>query len=221
MLMSLLSEATGKSWTLRPNRCYIIGSSSGCDIVIPGPGVSSQHLQLKFNSVSNEWRLEKLSEDAPIIINGVPATEQGITQATRISVGNEVFVATPQIESNVADVSEPSFSRTNQNLREGRTLSYATPMTKHLEDDSISIKLNLRPLTQLTSKVDSLWKVMSITDRLLLGILLVSTLNTLVILSTLPLIMSASSVIARLEGFANRMEPMVNQIERELNQFFP
>lgn len=220
MLMSLLSEATGKSWTLKPNRCYIIGSSSGCDIVIPEPGVSSQHLQLKFNSVSNEWRLEKLSEDASIIINGVPATEQGITQATRISVGNEVLVATPQSESNVADVSEPSFSQKNHKMREGRTLSDATPMTKYLEDDSISIKLNLRPVTQVTSKVNSLWKAMSTTDRLLSGILLLSTLNTLVILSTLPLIMSASSVISKLEGFANRLDPMVNQIEREFNKMF-
>jgi Inner membrane component of T3SS, cytoplasmic domain len=218
MLMNLTSEATGKTWTLRPNRSYIIGSSQDCDIVIAEQGLSPQHLQLGFNSVSNEWWLERLNEDADIIIEGIPTTKQALTQLTRVSVANEVLIAIPQMESSVANY---ELSQANPNVSGTHTTPYFPPKTQYPQDNSISIKLNLPPIAQQISKVNSTWKVMSTTDRLLSGILLLSALNTLVLLSSIPLIMTASSVISKMEAFANRMEPIVNQVESQLNKYLP
>jgi len=216
--MNLTSEATGKTWTLRPNRSYIIGSSQDCDIVIAEQGLSPQHLQLGFNSVNNEWWLERLNEDADIIIEGVSTTKQALTQLTRVSVANEVLIAIPQIESSVADY---KLSQANPNVSGTHATPYFPPKTQYPQDNSISIKLNLPPIAQQISKINSTWKAMSMTDRLLSGILLLSALNTLVLLSSIPLIMTASSVISKMEAFANRMEPIVNQVESQLNKYLP
>lgn len=226
MLMSLLSEATGKSWTLRPNRPYIIGSDSDCDIFILGQGLVGRHLQLSFDSMRNQWRFMQLSPAGNILVNGVSVQEQSITHTIRMGVGQDVLVASPEGQSPAArPVDTLITTTTHQAPIEGRTPAHIQPVAQGVqgvrgnEPDPMSVTLNFRPVVDATSKAGLAWKTMSTTDRLLSGILLLSTVNTLIMLSAVPLIISTSSLMSKIEDFSNRLEPMIDQIEQQMNQF--
>ena len=98
--LKLFLENDGRSWTLRPNREYIIGSGSDCQISLPEEEIASQQLKFNFNSRSNLWYVYNLDESNATYINNQRIyllTKYPITNQSRISVGNSLaFVATPE-----------------------------------------------------------------------------------------------------------------------------
>ncbi|TBR61728.1 hypothetical protein B4U84_13410 [Westiellopsis prolifica IICB1] len=67
MKLSLLLEQTGQSWTITPNREYVVGSGKDCDIYLPNNNVvSTHHLKLSFNQQSNTWHVLDLGSSQPL-----------------------------------------------------------------------------------------------------------------------------------------------------------
>lgn len=98
MQLKLYLEQTGKTWTLRPHKEYIIGSGSDCDISVPYANVvDSCHLKLSFNQFTNTWHVCDLNTTNGTLVNNQQITDRPITAQTRIAIADQVlFVATPE-----------------------------------------------------------------------------------------------------------------------------
>lgn len=98
MRLKLKLEQTGQTWTLQPQREYIIGSGSDCQISIPYANVvDSSHLKLSFNQFTNTWHVCDLNTTKGTLVDNQRITDRPITAQTRIAIANQVlFVATPE-----------------------------------------------------------------------------------------------------------------------------
>ncbi len=98
MRLKLKLEQTGQTWTLQPQREYIVGSGSDCDISVPYVNiVDSRHLKLSFNQFTNTWHVCDLNTTNLTLVDNQRITDRPITAQTRIAIANQVlFVATPE-----------------------------------------------------------------------------------------------------------------------------
>lgn len=98
MRLKIKLEQTGQTWTLQPQREYIIGSGSDCDISVPYVNiVDSRHLKLSFNQFTNTWHVCDLNTKNGTLVNNQQITDRPITAQTRIAIADQVlFVATPE-----------------------------------------------------------------------------------------------------------------------------
>ncbi|MBD1803880.1 FHA domain-containing protein [Microcoleus sp. FACHB-SPT15] len=98
MKLKLFLEQTGQSWTIKPNREYVIGSSSDCDIPLPYVNVvSDRHLKFSFNQLTTSWHVYDLGSSNSTFVNNQPITDYPIKAQTRIAIaGGIVLVATPE-----------------------------------------------------------------------------------------------------------------------------
>lgn len=102
--LKIFIEGRENSWTLKPDREYIIGSGGDCHISFPEEEIANQQLKFKFDYSSNRWYVENLDQSHLAYFNNEPLTEYSITNECNISIGNQLFfVATP--EDNKADYS--------------------------------------------------------------------------------------------------------------------
>ncbi|MBW4630878.1 MAG: FHA domain-containing protein [Iphinoe sp. HA4291-MV1] len=98
MNLNLFLEQTGQSWTLRPNREYIVGSGNDCDIPLSNVNVvSAHHLKFIFHQPSNSWHVSDLGSSNGVFINNQRITDYPIQIQTRIAIAGGIFlVATPE-----------------------------------------------------------------------------------------------------------------------------
>ncbi|MEZ2318928.1 MAG: FHA domain-containing protein [Microcoleus sp.] len=98
MRLKIKLEQTGQTWTLQPQREYIIGSGSDCDISVPYVNiVDSRHLKLSFNQFTKTWHVCDLNTTNLTLVDNQRITDRPITAQTRIAIANQVlFVATPE-----------------------------------------------------------------------------------------------------------------------------
>ncbi len=97
MKLKLVLEQTQATWTLKPDRQYIVGSGQDCDITLPQPQfIADKHLVFYFDSGGNLWYVEDLASSSGTFINNEQITRFSIQDQTRIAIaGNIILVATP------------------------------------------------------------------------------------------------------------------------------
>ncbi|MFB2917917.1 FHA domain-containing protein [Aerosakkonema funiforme] len=98
MQLKLFLEQTNQSWTLKPNREYVIGSGSDCDIPLSFVNVvSDRHLKLSFNQLTNTWHAYDLGSSKGTFVDNQPITDYPIKTQTKIVLAGGIFlVATPE-----------------------------------------------------------------------------------------------------------------------------
>jgi hypothetical protein len=98
MQLKVFSEQTNQSWTLKPQRDYVIGSGSECDLPLPYPNiVDSRHLRLYFDKYTQTWQAQDLVSSKGTFIDSQRITDYQITSKTRIAVGGSIFITvTPE-----------------------------------------------------------------------------------------------------------------------------
>ncbi|ACK74158.1 hypothetical protein PCC7424_5596 (plasmid) [Gloeothece citriformis PCC 7424] len=95
--LRLSIENQDKSWTLKPDREYIIGCDTDCHISLPEEEISEQQLKFDFDPQRNIWYVYNLDDSDSVYINSQSLTEYPITHPSYISVGNKLtFVVTPE-----------------------------------------------------------------------------------------------------------------------------
>lgn len=94
MNLKLLLEETGRTWTLKPNRPYVIGSSSDCDIALPhANAMAGRHCQVGFDVSAQCWYVEDLGTTQGTYINQQAIHKAQISGQTRIVIGGSVAVS--------------------------------------------------------------------------------------------------------------------------------
>jgi hypothetical protein len=96
--LSLFIQNEGQTYTLKPEREYLVGSGSDSNIPISGINVASQHLKFSFNQLSHTWYVYNLDSNQGTLINNQRIGEYPIRGQTQIIIGhNIVLIATPEI----------------------------------------------------------------------------------------------------------------------------
>jgi pSer/pThr/pTyr-binding forkhead associated (FHA) protein len=93
MNLKLYFQQGNLSWTLKPNREYIVGSDSGCDIVLPHPNiVAGRHFKLGFDTTSAYWYAQDLDSYRGILINNESVTRTMIRNQVQIQAGGGILL---------------------------------------------------------------------------------------------------------------------------------
>ncbi|MHC4135847.1 MAG: FHA domain-containing protein [Planctomycetota bacterium] len=85
--MPCLLTVTGKSFDLRPNRCYVLGRAVDCDIVVDDTGSSRRHARLSVGGGSQTVFLEDLGSH-----NGTYVNEERISGRTQLEAGSAIRI---------------------------------------------------------------------------------------------------------------------------------
>jgi FHA domain len=98
MQLELKIENTTSAWILTPDRVYIIGTDSQCDIVLPAAqSVRAKHLKFSFNQANNAWYFEDTIGKRGLIVNNQLAANGLISGITKIALSNSfAIIATPE-----------------------------------------------------------------------------------------------------------------------------
>lgn len=113
MKLKLQQEQTENTWTLRPNREYVIGKGKDCDIPLTDVSVGDRHLKLSFDPATNAWNASDLGSSNGTYINNQRITNYPIFAQTRIGLAGVVFfVATPLFD-NPTVIQQPTTSQAN------------------------------------------------------------------------------------------------------------
>jgi FHA domain len=117
MKLKLFLEQTGQSWTIKPNREYIVGTSQDCDIFLSNINVvAARHLKFSFSQVSNTWHVIDLGSANGTLINNQLVTDYSITTPTRIAIaGGIILVATPELAAVPISSTDPHLQVAHKN----------------------------------------------------------------------------------------------------------
>ena len=85
--MPCLLTVTGKPFELRPNRCYVLGRSVDCDIVVDDAASSRSHARLSVGGGSQTVFLEDLGSH-----NGTYVNEERISGRTQLEAGSAIRI---------------------------------------------------------------------------------------------------------------------------------
>jgi hypothetical protein len=83
------------TWTLKPDRKYVFGSGSDCDVTLPQAqfgDVADHHLAFSFDTSENTWYVEDLGSSGGTYIENLPVSRSPILKQTRIAIANKVLL---------------------------------------------------------------------------------------------------------------------------------
>ncbi|MBW4623184.1 MAG: FHA domain-containing protein [Cyanosarcina radialis HA8281-LM2] len=155
--LKIFVEQDGKTYILKPDREYIVGSSPDCNIpvsgLLSGVDVASQHLKFSFNQLTDTWHVYDLGSSSGTFINARLVIESPIDRLTRIAIANSIFlVAQPEGSQATVLQSEPP-----QEFRDsfGSSVPESTPMSfeERSSDDS-------NPFATSMSSTWLAWKIL-------------------------------------------------------------
>ncbi|MBZ8180734.1 FHA domain-containing protein [Oscillatoria salina] len=108
MKLKVSYEQTGQSWTLKPNREYVVGSGEDCDIFLPNVSVvSERHLKFSFNQLKNTWHLYDLGSSSGTFVENIPVTDYAIAAPTNIRIASGIFLVATPIPDTASPTSAP------------------------------------------------------------------------------------------------------------------
>lgn len=93
MNLKLLLEETGRTWTLKPNRAYVIGSGNDCDIALPyANAMATRHCQVGFDVSAQSWYVEDLGTTQGTYVNQQAVHKALISGQSRILIGGSTYI---------------------------------------------------------------------------------------------------------------------------------
>jgi FHA domain len=106
MKLELSLENTNNSWPLTPDRVYIAGSDTTCDLTLPvSENVRPKHLKFAFDKSNNCWSVEDLSGRRGTIVNNALVAISLLRGVSRIVISDSVvIIATPEFATAPAAV---------------------------------------------------------------------------------------------------------------------
>ncbi len=96
MQLKVLIEATGKSWTLKPGREYLMGTSPDCDIMVESIDDSIAFIKFKFDGIGSLWHIENLKKDSTTLLNNQRLTRSIIQAQSQLKVVGQSIVLMPE-----------------------------------------------------------------------------------------------------------------------------
>ncbi len=148
--LKLVIEQTGQSYTLKPNREYIIGSGSDCDISLPYVNVvANQHLKLSFEQFSQTWHAVDLGSGSGTFVDNQQIIDYPIQYQTRIALASGIFlVATPGgISASTILTPPPVYA---QNPYQGRPSTQQQSVARNQSSSLLNLWQEIRNLWQLS-----------------------------------------------------------------------
>lgn len=88
-ILFLIEEGTAVREFPLERDVVTLGRHSGCDVVIPDPGVSRRHAQIRRDGVAHV--ITDLGSTNGTIVNEAPVTERVLEDGDRITIGNTVL----------------------------------------------------------------------------------------------------------------------------------
>lgn len=85
--MPSLLTATGKPFELRPNRCYVLGRSEDCDLVVKDAASSRRHARISVGGGGRTVFIEDLESH-----NGTYVNEERISGRTQLEAGSAIRI---------------------------------------------------------------------------------------------------------------------------------
>jgi FHA domain len=106
MKLELSLENTNNSWPLTPDRVYIAGSDTTCDLTLPvSENVRPKHLKFAFDKSNSCWMVEDLSGRRGTIVNNTLVAIALLKGVSRIVISDSVvIIATPEFATAPAAV---------------------------------------------------------------------------------------------------------------------
>lgn len=121
MKLKLTLQNTGDTWTLNPDRSYVLGSESGCEISLPEVSViSRRHVTFSFDDTENLWVIQDLQSTNGTFVDNQRIERYAIRAKTKISVANEITLIAEPLQN------AQSFPQVTQ-IRSPSTLSSSLP----------------------------------------------------------------------------------------------
>lgn len=115
MQLKLSIEQLGQTYTLKPDRSYIVGSSPDCQIVIQSEP-QEQSLRFTYDAVAQAWVVEALATSG-MLVGDRPCKHEVLRQVTRIKIrGGIVFTAVPESTYQATAAAMPSRPSTSNDL---------------------------------------------------------------------------------------------------------
>ncbi len=99
MQLRIFLETTGQSWTLKPGREYLMGTSPDCDITVTSIDDSIAYIKFKFDSVSSFWHIENLQNDYTTLLNNQRLLRSIIQVQSQLKVVGQSIVLSPEMAS--------------------------------------------------------------------------------------------------------------------------
>ena len=101
MQLRVLLESTGQSWTLQPNREYLMGTSPDCDIMVTPIDNSIAYIKFKFDNIGSFWHVENLQKsDFTTLLNTQTLTRSIIQAQSQLKVVGQSIVLLPEMANN-------------------------------------------------------------------------------------------------------------------------
>lgn len=153
--MKLLIEWDGDSVVLDPDRSYVLGRDSSCDIPVPNSKLSRAHLRISF--VNKVWEIKDLDSSNGSFFGGKGFETHKLTKIASIElggVGNLTFVFTPLSSATLTSIKRvPAV----QDLGETRILSKKS--AEIFSDESGPIRVRLQQRIRIGRAEDSDWLI--------------------------------------------------------------
>jgi hypothetical protein len=131
-----------QSWTLKPNRSYVVGNYSDCDIDLANPNYKSQsYLKLWFDAAQGGWLVAAAEEHIDWLYQDQRLDQAKIMEQATIKVGDLAeFLVLPQLEDAAyASAAPSSFYATSDTQRQGfreTILPSSSPLTNPIPSNS-------------------------------------------------------------------------------------
>ena len=98
MQLRIFLETTGQSWTLKPGREYLMGTSPDCDITLTPIDDSIAYIKFKFDQVGSFWHIENLQKaDFVTLLNTQRLTRSIIQTQSQLKVVGQSIVLSPEM----------------------------------------------------------------------------------------------------------------------------
>lgn len=115
MKLNLVLESSQQNWTLEPNRDYVVGKGSDCEICLAdASSLSDRHLKFSFEPTAKTWHIYNLDSSNSTSIGDRQIADRAINGATTIVLGGETVMVAEPINSELA---EGSFATNAQQAR--------------------------------------------------------------------------------------------------------
>ncbi|NER32842.1 MAG: FHA domain-containing protein [Oscillatoria sp. SIO1A7] len=117
MKLNLVLESNQQNWSLEPNRDYVVGRGSDCEICLAdASSLSDRHLKFSFEAETKTWHIYNLDSSNSTSIGDLQIADRAINSSTTIVLGGEIVMVATPINSELAEESFAANARQAKSL---------------------------------------------------------------------------------------------------------